>query len=351
MLGQYCSVPETSGPSGRHGERHRAFVTAPMRGPGLDKLKHLADVVHEPWTDQEPLKIYDGAGLAKRLADAGADIAVVEADFVDGPVFELPLVAVAATRGDPNNVAVAQATAAGVPVLRTPGRNADAVAELAIGLLIAVARAVLPADRDVRQLEVFRDGTIPYQRFRGWELAGRNVAIIGYGAVGRALEWRLRGLGMEVVVYDPYVAGAGHDLEEAVRGADIVSLHAAVTPETLGFFGEEQFSWMAPGSVFLNTARAKLHDMDALVAALRSGQLAGAGLDHFDGEVLPAGHPLLVMDNVVLTPHIGGATTGTEARGAQMVADDLERLLDGGVPLNIVNPEVLDSPSYLERKR
>jgi D-3-phosphoglycerate dehydrogenase len=322
-----------------------------MRGPGLDKLKELAEVVHEPWTDQEPLKIYDGAGLAKRLADEDADIAVVEADFVDGPVFELPLVAVAATRGDPNNVAVAQATAAGVPVLRTPGRNADAVAELAIGLLIAVARAVLPADRDVRQLEVFRDGTIPYQRFRGWELAGRNVAIIGYGAVGRALEWRLRGLGMEVVVYDPYVAGAGHDLEEAVRGADIVSLHAAVTPETLGFFGEEQFSWMPPGSVFLNTARAKLHDMDALVAALRSGQLAGAGLDHFDGEVLPAGHPLLVMDNVVLTPHIGGATTDTEARGAQMVADDLERLLAGDVPLNIVNPEVLDSPTYLERKR
>jgi D-3-phosphoglycerate dehydrogenase len=154
---------------------------------------------------------------------------------------------------------------------------------------------------------------------------------------------------MEVVVYDPYVAGAGHDLEEAVRGADIVSLHAAVTPETLGFFGQEQFSWMPPGSVFLNTARAKLHDMDALVAALRSGQLAGAGLDHFDGEVLPAGHPL--MDNDVLTPHIGGATTDTEARGAQMVADDLERLLAGDVPLNIVNPEVLDSPTYLERKR
>ena len=111
-----------------------------------------------------------------------------------------------------------QATAAGVPVLRTPGRNADAVAELAIGLLIAVARRVLPADRDVRELEVFRDGTIPYQRFRGWELAGRRAAIIGYGAVGRALEWRLRGLGMDVVVYDPYVEGAGHDLEAAVRG-------------------------------------------------------------------------------------------------------------------------------------
>jgi D-3-phosphoglycerate dehydrogenase / 2-oxoglutarate reductase len=312
-----------------------------MRGPGLDKLSRLAGIVHEPWTDQQPLKLYDGAGLAERLAAEEADIAVVEADIVNGPVFELPLVAVAATRGDPNNVDVAAATAAGVPVLRTPGRNADAVAELALGLLIAVTRGILPADRDVRQTEVFRDGTIPYQRFRGWELAGRRAAIVGYGAVGRALAWRLEALRMSVSTYDPYVAGAGRDLEAVVRDADVVSLHATVTPETVGFFGAEQFSWMQPGSVFLNTARAELHDTEALVDALSSGRLGGAGLDHFTGEMLPGGHPLLAMDNVVLTPHIGGATTDTEARGAQIVADDLERLLAGEAPLNIVNPEVL----------
>ena len=316
-------------------------MTAPVRGPGIDKLRSLADVVYEPWTEQQPLKLYDGAGLAARLAAEQADIAVVEADFVNGPVFDLPLVAVAATRGDPNNVDIKAATAAGVPVLRAPGRNADAVAELALGLLIAVARGLLPADRDVRQTEVFRDGTIPYQRFRGWELADRRAAIIGYGAVGQALAWRLRALRMTVSTYDPYVAGAGRDLEAAVRGADVVSLHAAVTPESIGLFGPEQFSWMRPGSVFLNTARAELHDMGALVRSLSCGHLGGAGLDHFSGEVLPAGHPLLSMDNVVLTPHIGGATTETEARGAQIVADDLERLLAGEAPLHIVNPEVL----------
>lgn len=324
---------------------HRAFVTAPMRGLGFDKLKRLADVVYEPWIDQQPLKIYDGPSLADRLKALGADIAVVEADFVSGPVFDLPLRAIAATRGDPNNIDVEAATAAGIPVLRTPGRNADAVAELAIGLLLAVVRHLLPADQDVRELEVFRDGTIPYQRFRGWELAGRRAAIIGYGAVGRALHWRLTGLGMDVALYDPYVAGAGHDLQRAVRDADVVTLHAAVTAETIGFFGPEQFSWMRPGSVFLNTARAKLHDMAALVAALKAGQLAGAGLDHFEGEMLPAGHPLLSMPNVVLSPHIGGATTDTEARGAQIVADDLEALLAGQVPLNVVNPEAL-GPRY-----
>jgi len=312
-----------------------------MRGPGLTKLGELASLIYEPWIEQNPLKLYDGPALAKRLEAEAADILVVEADFVSGPVFDLPLVAVAATRGDPNNVDVAAATAARVPVLRTPGRNADAVAELAIGLLLAVVRQILPADRDVRDLEVFRDGTIPYQRFRGWELAGRRAAIIGYGAVGRALAWRLQGLGMNVVTYDPYVEGAGKDLAAAVQGSDVVTLHAAPSAETIGFFGKQQFALMAPGSVFLNTARAKLHDMDALVEALSSGHLAGAGLDHFEGEALPEGHPLLSMPNVVLTPHIGGATTGTEARGTQMVADDIERLLNGQIPLYIVNPQVL----------
>jgi D-3-phosphoglycerate dehydrogenase len=312
-----------------------------MRGAGFDKLRALAEVVYEPWIDQQPLKVYDGPGLAERLKALGADIAVVEADFVSGPVFDLPLRAIAATRGDPNNIDIEAATAAGIPVLRTPGRNADAVAELAVGLLLAVVRRILPADRDVREIEVFRDGTIPYQRFRGWELAGRRAAIIGYGAVGRALQWRLAGLGMDVALYDPYVEAAGHDLQAAVSDADVVTLHAAVTPETVGFFGPEQFSWMRPGSVFLNTARAKLHDMSALVEALASGRLSGAGLDHFEGEMLPAGHPLLAMPNVVLSPHIGGATTGTEARGAQMVADDLEALLAGKLPANVVNPQVL----------
>jgi D-3-phosphoglycerate dehydrogenase / 2-oxoglutarate reductase len=317
-------------------------VTAPLRGPGLDKLASLARVVYEPWTDQQPLRIYDGPGLAKRLMAEDADILIVEADFVDATVFELPLMAVAATRGDPNNVDISAATAAGVPVIRTPGRNANAVAELTVGLLMALARRILPADRDVRELEVFRDGTIPYQRFRGWEVAGRQAAIVGYGAVGRALEWRLRGLGLTVDSYDPYAEGAGRDLEAALRHADVVSVHAALTAETIGLFGEQQFSWMRPGAIFLNTARAQLHDMTALVAALESGHLGGAGLDHFDGEMLPAGHPFLSMDNVVLTPHIGGATTETEARGAQIVADDLELLLAGKAPLNVVNPEILD---------
>jgi len=318
-------------------------VTAPLRGPGLDKLRRLVDVVYDPWIELHPLRIYSAEQLAERAAAEHADILVVEADSVSGPVLDLPLRAVASTRGDPNNVDVAGATAAGVPVLNTPGRNADAVAEMAIALLFAATRQVLTADADVRAGEVFRDGTIPYQRFRAWEVAGLTAGLVGLGAVARALRWRLQGLGLTVIACDPYNDEATHGLDDLLAEADIVSLHAPVTDDTVEMIGADQFAKMRDGAVFLNTARAQLHNTDALVEALRSGKVGAAGLDHFVGEWLPVDHPLTGMSNVVLTPHIGGATWNTEARQAQIVADGLEALLSGRAPAHIVNPEVLTS--------
>jgi D-3-phosphoglycerate dehydrogenase len=319
-------------------------VTAPLRGPGFAKLRQLADVIYDPWISEleaTPLRIYSPEQLAQRIDAERADVIVVESDSVRGPVFDLGLRAIASTRGDPNNVDIAGATAAGIPVLNTPARNADAVAELALALLLAATRHLLTADSDVRSGNVFRDGSIPYQRLRGWEIAGRTAGLVGLGAVGRALRWRLSGLGLRVIAHDPYSDEAQHSLDELLGEADVISLHAPVTDDTTGMIGAEQFAAMRDGVVFLNTARAQLHDTDALVEALRNGKVAAAGLDHFVGEWLPTDHPLVGMPNVVLTPHIGGATWNTEARQAQMVADDLEALLSGNTPAHLVNPEVL----------
>lgn len=323
------------------GRRHRALVTAPVRGPGLDLLRQLADVVVDPWVDQRPLRILDAQALADRVAAEEADIVVVEADRCAGPLFELPLVAVAATRGDPTNVDVAAATAAGVPVLRAPGRNADGVAELTVGLLLAATRGIVVADADVRAGRVFADGTIPYQRFRAWELAGRTAGLVGLGAVGRAVRWRLQGLGMTVLAADPYAPDATCGLAELLERSDVVSMHAPVTPETHGMIGAAQFAAMREGVVYVNTARAQLHDTGALVDALRRGHVAACALDHVEGEQLPVDHPLLDFDRVVVTPHIGGATYDTEAHHTRMVAEGLCRLLAGAVPETCVNPEVL----------
>jgi D-3-phosphoglycerate dehydrogenase len=322
--------------------RPKALVTAPFRGDGMGTLERLADVVYDPWIEHRPLRIYNGEQLAARIEQEGATILVVETDSVKGPVLDLPLRAIGSCRGDPNNVDVAAATAKGIPVLRAPGRNADAVAEMTLALLFAVNRFVVPADRDVRAGQVFADGLIPYQRYRAWEVAGRTAGIVGLGAVGRATKWRLEGIGMNVIAYDPYNPEAKHSLDELLAQADVVTMHAMVTEETRGLIGKEQFGRMKEGAIYLNTARAMLHDTDALTAALQSGHLGGAGLDHFEGEHLPPEHPLCAMKNVVLTPHIAGATYDTEANHSRTIADDLARLLNGERPINIVNPEVLD---------
>lgn len=329
----------TSGP----GEL-RLYATAPLRGPGLAVLEALGPVVLDPWLDADHggFRVYDADALAERLAATGADVVVTEADTCAGPVLDLPLRAVCSTRGDPTNVDVAAATERGIPVLHAPGRNADAVAELTIGLTIAVLRRIVPADRDVRAGQVFRDGSLPYQRFRGGQVAGRAVGLVGLGAVGRAVRWRFEALGATVRSFDPFVDEATDpDLDGLVGDVDIVSLHAAPTPGTAGLFDAERFARMRPGSVFVNTARAALHDLDALVAALESGHLGGAAIDHFAGEVLPADHPITRRDDVVLTPHIGGATVETEANHTALVAEGLSDLLAGRVPRTCVNPEVL----------
>lgn len=322
--------------------RPHALVLAPFRGAGLARLEARCEVTLDPWIDHTPIKLHGTDELAARIEQLGATILVCEADEVAGPVLEQPLAVVAATRGDPTNVDIPTATARGIPVLHAPGRNADAVAELTVALLLAAIRRVTAADRDVRAGEIYRDGSLPYQRFRGRELAGRTAAIVGYGAIGRALAWRLEGLGMVVLTYDPFADDTTHaDLDAMLAEADVVSLHAPVTDDTRGMFDERRFARLRDGAIFLNAARADLHDHDALVAALAAGRLGAAGLDHFANEYLAPDDPLCDFDNVVLTPHIGGATFDTEANHSAMIADDILALLDGGTPRHCANPEVL----------
>ena len=202
------------------GSRPVALVTAPFRGEGLDLLRSVADVVEDPWiVDGQPLRLWDDTQLAARIAEVGATIVICEADMCVGAVLDLPLVAIGSTRGDPTNVDIPGATAKGIPVLHAPGRNADAVAEMAVTLLLAVNRHVIPADADVRARRVFADGLIPYQRFRAWQIAGRTAGLVGLGAVGQATKWRLEGLGMRVIAADPFSPDATHSLDALLAEA------------------------------------------------------------------------------------------------------------------------------------
>lgn len=324
-------------------DRPAALVLAPMRGPGWALLQELADCTYDPFVAHTPLHLHSDDELAGRVAQLGATILVAEADTVGGATLDQPLLVVGSTRGDPTNVDVAAATARGIPVLRAPGRNAGAVAEHTIGLIFAATRHVVASDRDVRRGEIYKDGTIPYQRYRAWELRGRTLGIVGLGAIGREVAWRAEGLGMRVLSYDPYAGGASTaDLGELLAAADVVTLHAPVTAGTAGMIGAEQFALMREGAVFVNAARAALHDQDALIAVLTSGHLSSAALDHFPHEWLDPTSPLAQLPNVVLTPHTGGATYDTEANHSRTIADGIAALLRGERPATIVNPEVLE---------
>jgi D-3-phosphoglycerate dehydrogenase / 2-oxoglutarate reductase len=320
-------------------DRPVALVTAPLRGEPLDELRSIADVVFDSWLEHRPVAVLGPEALAARIDETGATIVICEVDSCAGPVLERDLVVIGSTRGDPTNVDLAAATAAGIPVIHTPGRNADAVAEMTVALLMAVVRHVVAGDGDMRAGTVYGE-TLPYQRYRAWQVAGRTAGLVGLGAVGRATKWRLEGLGMRVIATDPFADDATHSLDGLLAESDVVSMHAAVTPESFGLIGPTQFASMREGAVYLNTARAGLHDSDALVGALQSGHLGGAGLDHVDGEVLSLDHPLLGIANVVLTPHIGGATFDVELNQSRMIVDDVQRVLSGLVPDRCANPEV-----------
>src|SRR3954469_13139905 len=156
-------------------DRPVIFATAPLRGPGLDILRSIGDVIEESWISSTTMTLLNDEQLAAKIAETGASIVICEADQCKGGGLDAGLLAIASTRGDPTNVDVAAATAKGIPVLRAPGRNADAVAEMTIALLFAATRHVVVADREVRTGDLYGGGSIPYQRHRAWQVAGRTA--------------------------------------------------------------------------------------------------------------------------------------------------------------------------------
>src|SRR4051812_39159636 len=235
----------------------------------------------------------------------------------------LRLVAVARTGLE--NVDVAAATARGVAVVPVFGRNAGAVAELQLGLMLAEARNIARADASVRAGGWRKD--FPGARV---EVAGRTVGMVGFGHVGAQFTRRLSGFGCRLLAYDPYAsddvltANGIHrvsTLDEIFLESDFVVVQARHTPETDRFIGARQFALMKPPAYFVNVARSRVVDTAALLAVLTAGRIAGGGLDVYDEEPLTGGSPWRRLDNVTLTTHFGGDTEETNTTSAALVAD------------------------------
>ena len=332
----------------------RALITASFDDNAKARLARHMEVVHEDWKLRQHI-YFDGTEFARRINDVQADVLIVEADLVHAEVLHAcPLKMIGCCRGEPVNIDLELATQKGVPVFYTPGRNADAVADLAVAFMVMLARH-LPAINDTyrggpSRIESAGDFLKLYTRFTGMELGGRTVGLVALGAVGREVAARLAPFKARVLAYDPYVtqAPAGVELcalDRLMRESDFISLHAPVTAETMGLVSAAHLARMKPTAYFINTARAALTDEDALYELLRTGRIAGAALDVLAQEPLQPDNRFLQLPNVIMTPHIGGATVDVTRHQSDIVVEAIERYLRGERPRWVANPAVLGKPA------
>lgn len=237
-----------------------------------------------------------------------------------------------------DNVEVPAATQAGVMVVNAPTSNITSAAELAVGLLLATARNIAPAN------QALKAGAWKRSRYGGVELLDKTVGVVGLGRIGQLTAERLAGFGMEVIAYDPYVSAqkAGQmgvrlvTLDELLAGSDFITVHLPKTPETLGLIGEDALRKVKPSVRIINAARGGIVDEEALAAALKEGRVAGAGIDVFATEPTTES-PLFEFESVVVTPHLGASTDEAQEKAGVSVARSVRLALGGELVPDAVN--------------
>jgi D-3-phosphoglycerate dehydrogenase len=333
-----------------------SIFTGALAGLGaavrVDELQIGSSGAAPPRTESaRGLREYIGDPADLVAALAGHQVLLVHGAPVTAEVLvAAPLRLVCCARGGPVNVDVAAASARGIPVTNAPGRNAEAVAELTIAFALMLIRGVPASARYLVDGGQHADSVYEGREFIGSETSSMTLGLVGLGNVGRNVAARAGALGFTLLGYDPARPATippGLDLvtlDELLSRSDVISVHARATAGNRHLFGAAAFARMPRGSYFINTARESLVDEDALQGALADGVLAGAALDVTERQPGGGRHPLLDLPNVIITPHIGGATRETLRRGAEMTATAVSRLLAGEEPDYLINP------SYRQRK-
>ncbi len=321
---------------------------------------------------------YAGWGVNKKLLDEdelirelkGVDIFISEYETISSHVIESSdhLKIIACCRNEPHaSIDVETATELGIPVLFPPGRNSVSVAEFAFGFMLSLSRNIHKVDHLIKHTkELTRipyrsktkgrmnvpsewsfDARAPMHHYGGPELAGKTLGIIGIGAIGSQVSTRANAFQMKVITHDPYVSdehiesfGAKREpLENLLQESDYILMSARVRDDNRHLVNEESFRLMKPSAYFVNIARAHLVDYDALYDALKEKRIAGAALDVYPSEPIPEDYPFIGLDNIILSPHLAGASPDIVKNHTRMVVEDISLMLKGQRPQHLYNPE------------
>ncbi|PWI47800.1 dihydrofolate reductase [Candidatus Heimdallarchaeota archaeon B3_Heim] len=329
----------------------KILITAPFDESGLQVLRESRDlkILYENWRETGTIYL-DEEELIEKLVSNNIDIFITEGDEVDTAVIEksgLKLIGV--TRGNPVNVDLAKAQKKNIPVIYTPFRNADAVADLTVAMMLSQVRKMTEIDRFLRSgnfdvSDLDDDGFANFfNRFIGLEVGGLTIGIIGFGQIGQRVAKRLyHGFGSNLLYFDPYIPN-DHTvvletkarqvtLEILMKESDLITIHTPPVEETEEMIDEKMFNLMKPTAYFFNLARSFCIDEDALYDALKNKRIAGAGLDVFDDEPVDSENRFLQFDNVTVMPHFGGNTKDVIRHQTNMIVTDV---------LNFINNRTL----------
>ena len=307
--------------------------------------------------DAAGIEILEKVAEVKFSSSLSEDVLASEASDVDGMIVRVPafvtrkvlenakrLKVVGRFGVGYENIDLEAATEKGIVVTYTPGANTLSVAEHVIGLIFALAKQITQADNAVRK----QDWEMRLN-YSGIELAGKTLGLVGLGRIGTCIAGLARGLGMSVLVFDPYVAQekAGElgvellTLEPLLSRSDFIVICCTLTDETRGLIGEKALALLKPTAYLVNVARGPIVDEPALISALRDKRIAGAALDVFEKEHPDPNNPLLKLENVILSPHIAGVAQDASRRISVWVAEDVVRVLNREPPKYPANPQVL----------
>lgn len=351
-------------------EKIKAICTGTITPDFMEKIREICDVKMGGYalTGQNTMPEDELIALLE-----GAEIAIIEYESVTRRVIENApdLKLIVCPRGKPVNIDCEAAAQRGIPVVNTPARNANSVAEMVVAQMISLCRNLGCANHEIKNgrylgaevedvyapteqndvVWMLDQEDSPFKRYRGPEISYRTMGFIGYGAIGARVKHLLSGFDMNFLVYDPYLpaeiaAKEGVQLcslEDVLKNSDFVSVHCAVTPQTTGMIGAEHFAMMKKDAYFINTARGKIVRHRDLVEALEKGEIAGAALDVFWNEPLPANHPLLKMRNVLITPHIAGASDDVPTCHSRMAYNDIVNYKNKEPMVHVYNKKLLEA--------